>query len=198
MQQQRLVPAVRFVASAVETIAASEATALLTWVTRAAAVRGNPLSKTNHGYVCPRGHMIPQQLYGPDRVKVPMKRTNPAKGRGIDPKFVPITWDEALDTVAEKMIALRKAGEPLLHGVPGARKPFTFVEDTAVILDEAAVLTRPGSPSRRPETASIARALEPFRKLLRIEAPGTIDGGDVLRLGRRILSRRYAAWGSAA
>ena len=48
---------------------------------RAVRVRGNPLSKTNHGYVCPRGHMIPQQVYDPDRIKVPMKRTNPAKGR---------------------------------------------------------------------------------------------------------------------
>jgi hypothetical protein len=36
----------------------------------------------------------------------------PAKGRGIDPKFVPITWDEALDIVADKMMELRKAGEP--------------------------------------------------------------------------------------
>ncbi|MDP1647084.1 MAG: molybdopterin-dependent oxidoreductase [Rubrivivax sp.] len=79
---------------------------------RAVRVRGNPLSKTNHGYVCPRGHMIPQQMYDPDRVKTPMKRTNPAKGRGIDPKFVPISWDEALDTVAEKMMELRRAGEP--------------------------------------------------------------------------------------
>ena len=79
---------------------------------RAVRVRGNPLSKTNHGYVCPRGHMIPQQLYDPDRIKSPMKRTNPAKGRGIDPRFVPITWDEALDTVADRMIALRQAGEP--------------------------------------------------------------------------------------
>lgn len=78
---------------------------------RATRVRGNPLSKTNHGHVCPRGHMIPQQVYDPDRIKVPMKRTNPAKGRGIDPKWVPITWDEALDTVADRMIALRKAGE---------------------------------------------------------------------------------------
>ena len=79
---------------------------------RATRVRGNPLSKTNHGYVCPRGHMIPQQMYDPDRIKVPMKRTNPVKGRGIDPKFVPISWDEAMSTVADKMIELRKAGEP--------------------------------------------------------------------------------------
>ena len=79
---------------------------------RATSVRGNPLSKTNHGYVCPRGHMIPQQMYDPDRIKTPMKRTNPLKGRGIDPKFVPISWDEALNTVADKMMALRNAGEP--------------------------------------------------------------------------------------
>jgi anaerobic selenocysteine-containing dehydrogenase len=79
---------------------------------RATRVRGNPLSKTNHGYVCPRGHMIPQQVYDPDRVKTPMKRTNALKGRGVDPKFVPISWDEALDTVAEKMMELRRAGEP--------------------------------------------------------------------------------------
>jgi anaerobic selenocysteine-containing dehydrogenase len=78
---------------------------------RAVRVRGNPLSKTNNGYVCPRGHLIPQQTYDPDRIKVPMKRTNPQKGRGIDPKFVPITWDEALDLVADKMIELRKNNE---------------------------------------------------------------------------------------
>ena len=53
-----------------------------------------------------------QQLYDPDRVKVPMKRTNPLKGRGVDPKFVPITWDEALDIVADKMLELRKNNEP--------------------------------------------------------------------------------------
>jgi anaerobic selenocysteine-containing dehydrogenase len=78
---------------------------------RAVRVRGNPLSKTNHGYCCPRGHLIPQQMYDPDRVKVPLKRTNAQKGRGIDPKFVPITWDEALDTIAEKMMELRRNGE---------------------------------------------------------------------------------------
>ena len=60
---------------------------------RAVKVRGNQLCKANNGYVCPRGHLMLQELYDPDRVKVPMKRTNPQKGRGIDPKFVPISWD---------------------------------------------------------------------------------------------------------
>jgi anaerobic selenocysteine-containing dehydrogenase len=78
---------------------------------RAVRVRGNQNSKTNHGYCCPRGHMIPAQMYSPDRIKSPLKRTNPVKGRGVDPRWVPITWDEALDTVADKMIELRKNGE---------------------------------------------------------------------------------------
>lgn len=68
-----------------------------------------------------------------------------------------------------------------------------FVEDTAVVLDEVAVITRPGAASRRPETAPIAQALAPYRPLVRIESPGTLDGGDVLRIGRTLyvgLSRR--------
>lgn len=79
---------------------------------RVTRVRGNELSKCNHGYCCPRGHLITQQTYDPDRVKVPMKRTNPLKGRGVDPKFVPISWDEAITLVADKMLELRNAGEP--------------------------------------------------------------------------------------
>lgn len=61
-----------------------------------------------------------------------------------------------------------------------------FVEDTAVVLDELAVITRPGAESRRPETASVAEALRAYRELGFIEAPGTLDGGDVLCIGPRI------------
>lgn len=61
-----------------------------------------------------------------------------------------------------------------------------FVEDTAVVLDECAVLTRPGAVARRPEVASVARALAPYRTLYRLEAPGTLDGGDVLVVGRNV------------
>ncbi len=60
----------------------------------------------------------------------------------------------------------------------------TFVEDAAIVLDEVAVITRPGAASRRPETASVAAALESFRPLRFLEAPATLDGGDVLRVGR--------------
>jgi len=68
-----------------------------------------------------------------------------------------------------------------------------FVEDTAIVLEEAAVITRPGAASRRPEIAAIAQALRTHRPLAFIEPPGTLDGGDVLRIGRRVfvgLSRR--------
>jgi dimethylargininase len=59
-----------------------------------------------------------------------------------------------------------------------------FVEDTAVVLDEVAVVTRPGAPSRRPETDSVAPALARYRTLLCIEPPAALDGGDVMRVGR--------------
>ena len=61
-----------------------------------------------------------------------------------------------------------------------------FVEDTAVVLDECAIITRPGADSRKPETESVARALAPYRTLHQIQAPGTLDGGDVLVVGKRI------------
>ncbi|HJS18733.1 MAG TPA: arginine deiminase family protein [Anaerolineales bacterium] len=61
-----------------------------------------------------------------------------------------------------------------------------FVEDTAIILPEVAVITWPGADSRRPETESIIRALEPLRRLVRLQAPATLDGGDVLVLRKKI------------
>ena len=61
-----------------------------------------------------------------------------------------------------------------------------FVEDTAVVLDEVAVITRPGAASRRPEIESVAAALKPLRPLLQINAPGMMDGGDVLVMGKDI------------
>ena len=65
-----------------------------------------------------------------------------------------------------------------------------FVEDTAVVFDELAVITRPGAASRRPETSSMAVALSAYRRLAAIAAPGTLDGGDVLRLGHQVFVGR--------
>src|SRR5271157_2336572 len=61
-----------------------------------------------------------------------------------------------------------------------------FVEDTALVLDECAIILRPGADSRRPETESIAKALAPYRKLFTIETPARVDGGDILRVGKQI------------
>ena len=62
----------------------------------------------------------------------------------------------------------------------------TFVEDPAVVLDEVAIITRLGAESRREEAASIAEALRPYRELLILEAPATLEGGDVLRIGKTL------------
>jgi dimethylargininase len=61
-----------------------------------------------------------------------------------------------------------------------------FVEDTAIVLDEVAVITRPGATSRRGEVSSVAPVLAEYRELVRIEAPGTLDGGDVLVVDRTV------------
>lgn len=62
-----------------------------------------------------------------------------------------------------------------------------FVEDAAVVLPEIAVITRPGAAARRAETASVAKSLARYRPLTYIESPGTLDGGDVLRIGTRLI-----------
>ncbi len=57
-----------------------------------------------------------------------------------------------------------------------------FIEDAAVIIGSIAVITRPGAPSRRPETPPVAEALKPYRTVTWIESPGTIDGGDIFTM----------------
>lgn len=59
-----------------------------------------------------------------------------------------------------------------------------FVEDTAVIIPEAAIITNPGAPSRRGEINSIQPVLARYKKLEFIQAPGTLEGGDVLQVNR--------------
>lgn len=65
-----------------------------------------------------------------------------------------------------------------------------FIEDTAVVVGELAVITRPGAATRRGETAAVRAALSAYRPLVDIEAPGTIDGGDVIVAGRRVFVGR--------
>lgn len=86
-------------------------------------------------------------------------------------------YEKALAGLGCEIVSL-----PEEAGMPDA----VFIEDTAVVLDEAAVITRPGAESRRAETLAVAQALEEYRDLIRIVAPGTVDGGDVLRIGKRV------------
>ncbi len=73
-----------------------------------------------------------------------------------------------------------------------------FVEDPAIVLDELAVILPLGTESRRPEAASLAEALSEFRKIECVAPPGTLEGGDVLRIDRKLfvgLSSRTNAEG---
>jgi dimethylargininase len=62
-----------------------------------------------------------------------------------------------------------------------------FIEDMAIVLDEAAVITRCAAASRQGEQDAVAAALAAHRRLIKIDAPATIDGGDVVQLGRTLL-----------
>lgn len=88
-----------------------------------------------------------------------------------------------------KQLGARVVSLPAEPGLPDA----VFVEDTAVVLDEIAVIANMGAASRRPETRSVAEALGRYRPLEFLRAPATLDGGDVMRIGRKLyvgLSRR--------
>lgn len=73
-----------------------------------------------------------------------------------------------------------------------------FVEDTAIVSDEFAVITRPGSLSRQPETATIAEALADYRPMKFIAEPATLDGGDVMRIGKTFFVGRSVRTNAAA
>jgi dimethylargininase len=96
-------------------------------------------------------------------------------------------YQECLASLGAKIISL-----PAESNLPDA----VFVEDTAVVLDEVAIITRMGAPSRRAETTSVANALTRYRPLKFLKEPATLDGGDVLRIDRTLfvgLSRRTNA-----
>ncbi|NIV28121.1 MAG: molybdopterin-dependent oxidoreductase, partial [Anaerolineae bacterium] len=73
---------------------------------------GNPKDQTAEGKLCVKGYSGLRFLYDPDRLKYPMKRTNPEKGIGVDPGWVKISWDEALDLTASQLTEVRDAYGP--------------------------------------------------------------------------------------
>jgi dimethylargininase len=83
--------------------------------------------------------------------------------------------------------ALRDAGYVVERLASTDQMPDSvFVEDIAVVFDELAIVTRPGAQSRRVETPAVADALARYRELHVIQAPGTVDGGDVLVAGKQV------------
>lgn len=86
-------------------------------------------------------------------------------------------YEQLLEKLGARVISL--PAEPAL---PDSM----FVEDPAVVLDELAVIFPLGTDSRRPEAASLAAALSKFRKLAHVTLPGTLEGGDILVVGRKL------------
>lgn len=100
---------------------------------------------------------------------------------------IPIDLERARAQHSIYESALRGAGYEVLTLPALAEYPdCVFVEDAAVAFPEIAVMTRPGAESRRGELPAIAAALGERRALASIEEPGTLDGGDVLVLGRNV------------
>jgi dimethylargininase len=102
----------------------------------------------------------------------------------------PIDAARAAEQHAGYVAALRALGAEV-HALP--RLPehpdAVFVEDTALVLDDLAVILRPGASSRRGETASVAAALAAYRELVELPA-GTMDGGDLVVLADTVLVGR--------
>lgn len=112
------------------------------------------------------------------------RRPGPDFGRGLTRAGLG-TPDLQLATAqhAAYVAALRAAGLEVTELAPLAGHPDAwFVEDPAVVTPEVAVLTRPGAAERRGEGETLEAALAAHRPVVRIEPPGTLDGGDVLAI----------------
>ncbi len=98
-------------------------------------------------------------------------------------------YEELLEKLGARVVSL-----PAEPGLPDSM----FVEDPAIVLDELAVILPLGTESRRGEAASLANALSKYRKLARVALSGSLEGGDVLRIGRKLfvgLTKRSNAEG---
>jgi len=71
-------------------------------------LEGDPDNPANMGKMCAKGQAALMAMYDPSRLTTPMKRTNPEKGLGVDPGWVPISWEEALDTISQRLRKIRE------------------------------------------------------------------------------------------
>jgi len=101
----------------------------------------------------------------------------------------PIDLERARAQHADYCRMLETCGYEVVElDVNDAHPDGTFIEDTAVTVDEVAVLSRPGVLSRRGEVSGMEPVLARYRPLERITEPGTLEGGDVLRIGRTLFA----------
>ena len=128
-------------------------------------------------------------------------RTTTAIVRGVSPSLArcELTYLEREPIDVPRAVAQHAAYADLLRAlgldvveIPAddAFPDACFVEDAAVVLDEAALLTMPGAASRRGELPAVEEALARFRSVERTPLPATIEGGDVLRVGRTVFVGR--------
>jgi dimethylargininase len=100
-----------------------------------------------------------------------------------------LAYEQLLEKLGARVVSL-----PAEPDLPDSM----FVEDPAIVLDELALIFPLGTESRRPEAVSLAQAVSKFRRLEHVTLPGTLEGGDVLRIGRKLfvgLSKRSNAAG---
>jgi len=75
-------------------------------------IKGNRSSLVSEGQICPRGHIGLQVLYDPERILYPLKRSQSKKGRGVDPLWKPVSWDQAIEEIVGKLRTLRDGFGP--------------------------------------------------------------------------------------
>ena len=100
---------------------------------------------------------------------------------------IPIDMEKARAQHRAYEATLSELGAKVISLPPESELPDSmFVEDPAIVLDELAIVFPLGTESRRPEAASLAKAISRFRKVEYVTLPGTIEGGDILRIGRKL------------
>jgi dimethylargininase len=100
---------------------------------------------------------------------------------------IPIDMDKAREQHHAYEAALAGLGANVISLPAEAELPDSmFVEDPAIVLDELAVVFPLGTETRRREAESLAKAIAPFRKIESVTLPGTVEGGDILRIGKKL------------